>query len=105
MNPLILLLLAPPAQAQDAFDAHGFNLAALDGDVRDPLEVLRAGRFQQWDWFAGGAFEFAKAPLVLVTVPSSGESTREVLLDIGCGQHPRCCGLRSGTLEKREREQ
>lgn len=81
MNPLILLLLAPPAQAQDAFDAHGFNLAALDGDVRDPLEVLRAGRFQQWDWFAGGAFEFAKAPLVLVTVPSSGESTREVLLD------------------------
>jgi outer membrane protein OmpA-like peptidoglycan-associated protein len=83
MQPSLLLLLLPArALAQDAtFDAHGFTLAALDGDVRDPLEVQRAGRFEQWDWFAGGALEFAKAPLVLVTVPAEGDTTTEPYLD------------------------
>lgn len=83
LTSLLPLLLSAPAQAQDAatFDAHGFTLAALDGDVRDPLEVQRAGRFEQWDWFASGALEFAKRPLVLVTIPDEGDSTEEAWLD------------------------
>ena len=84
MHPsLLLMLLSPRALAQDAtFDAHGFTLAALDGDVRDPLEVERAGRFEQWDWFASGALEYAKAPLVLITIPADGSaSTSEAYLD------------------------
>jgi len=83
LTSLLPLLLTAPAQAQDAatFDAHGFTLAALDGDVRDPLEVQRAGRFEQWDWFASGALEFAKRPLVLVTIPEGGEASEEAWLD------------------------
>lgn len=66
---MFLISLLTPALAQDAdtFDAHGFALAPLDGDVRDGLEVPRPGRFAQGQWYAGGLLEFAKAPLVYVT--------------------------------------
>ena len=66
---MFLISLLTPAFAQDAttFDAHGFALAPLDGDVRDGLEVPRPGRFVKGQWWAGGLLEFAKAPLVYVT--------------------------------------
>lgn len=66
------------------FDAHGFNLAAFDADVRDPLTVQRPGVFTQGDWFFGGVFEYAKEPLVFVladpdTLQPTGEE--QVVLD------------------------
>ena len=58
-----------PAAAQDAtdtsgFDAHGFNLAAFDGDPRDGLRIERPGRFTAGEFWAGGLFEYARDPLV-----------------------------------------
>ena len=60
--------LLSPASAADltTFNAHGFNVGALDGDPRDGLEGPRAGRFEAGKWWAGGLFEYARSPLVLV---------------------------------------
>lgn len=72
----LLALMAPmTASAQDRyFDAHRIQIAAYDGDLRDPLIVQRPGRFRQWDWFAGGVFEYANSPLVRYElVPTEGE--------------------------------
>jgi outer membrane protein OmpA-like peptidoglycan-associated protein len=84
MRLLAALLLALPttAAAQDGFDAHGFNLAAFDSDVRDPLTVARPGAFQQNDWFLGGLLEYANEPLVFVaTSPDGSETGETVVLD------------------------
>lgn len=79
LGGLLGLLLAAPAAAQDAgiplgdagFDAHGFQLAPLDGDPRDPMLVNRPGRFVQWEGFIGSIWEYASAPLVWV--PADGD--------------------------------
>ena len=61
------------AQAvQPGFDAHGFHLAAHDGDLRDPLVVQRPGPFSQGDLFFSGLGEYAKSPLVLVSTAEFG---------------------------------
>ncbi len=91
---LLLAAWSAPAFAQDpaepastegqGFDAHGFNLAAFDADVRDPLTVQRPGVFTQGDWFFGAVFEYAKEPLVYVLAdPNTLEPTGEerVVLD------------------------
>ena len=83
---LMLTLLAGlglplAAHAQDGFDAHGFNLAAFDGDVRDPLYTLRPGRMTEGDYFFGGLLEYAKAPLVLISPDGSGGTTRDIIVD------------------------
>lgn len=84
------LLVGPTGFAQDTptaqtvgFDAHGFNLAAYDGDPRDLLTVQRPGRFARGDWFVGGLFEFADAPLTFVTYNPANEEEldREPALD------------------------
>ncbi len=71
------LLLGAVAYAQDeavaGFDAHGFQLAAHDGDQRDPLVARRPGSFTQWDWFASGVAEYAKTPLVRLTRSEFGD--------------------------------
>jgi OOP family OmpA-OmpF porin len=54
------------------FDAHGFQLAPHDGDLRDPLVVQRPGSLVAGDWFASGLVEYAKSPLVQVVVPDGG---------------------------------
>jgi len=70
---LALALLSTPAIAQnqgndsEGFDAHGFQVAALDADVRDPLTLQRPGRMQFRDFAAGAMFEFAEEPLVGTT--------------------------------------
>ena len=44
--------LAQDDAPEGGFDAHGFQLAAFDGDVRDGLSVIRPGAFHQGDaWF------------------------------------------------------
>ena len=73
------MMAAAPAFAQDSgvptaeagFDAHGFQLAPLDGDPRDPILVNRPGRFVQWEGYVGSIWEYASAPLVWV--PADGD--------------------------------
>ena len=69
LAPIALLVVLPhAARAQDGFDAHALQIAALDGDPRDPLLVQRPGRFRGGEWFAGGVFEFAQGLLVRTTM-------------------------------------
>ena len=77
---LISLFFSSPVLAQ-GFDAHGFNLVALSGDPRDGLVVQRAGRFQQGDWFLGGAFEWAESPLLYLVDEPDGSTSVERVLD------------------------
>jgi outer membrane protein OmpA-like peptidoglycan-associated protein len=83
----LLALVSGTAFAQDAppvptfdrgFDAHGFVLAAHDADVRDGLVLQRPGALTAGHVFAGGVFEYAKSPLVLVDPDTD---TRQVILD------------------------
>jgi outer membrane protein OmpA-like peptidoglycan-associated protein len=85
--PLALLAtaLAPTlAQAQEVldsgFDAHGFHLAAFDGDARDPYSLFRPGRMHQWEFYASTLTEYAMAPLSYVSGPH-GETTMAPVLD------------------------
>lgn len=78
--PLSVALLLPTARAEGV-DAHGFNLAALTDDPRAPLQVQRPTRFDQWDFFVGGVFEYAHEPLVRVEVIDGEEQSREAVLD------------------------
>lgn len=71
-------LAADPAGTSDGFDAHGFVLAAMDGDVRDPLYLQRPGWFAAGDYFAGGVLEYAKSPLRRVTLGDSGDELEDL---------------------------
>lgn len=77
MSLAALALLAGRSFAQEAppgggFDAHGFQLVAHDGDLRDPLAIQRPGAFVQGDWFLSGLAEYARAPLVRVVSAEAG---------------------------------
>lgn len=78
---LLLLLLAPRAAAEDGFDAHGFNLAAFDGDPRVPVSVHSPGHFGQGDVFVGGLLEYASRPLVYVVPELDGGTQSNAILD------------------------
>lgn len=82
---LTLLALASPAawaQQDSGFDAHGFHLAAHDGDVRDPLVVQRPGAMTGGDFFLSVLGEYASAPLVLVSEAElSGDVVETPVLD------------------------
>ncbi len=80
----LLALMAPlTASAQDNrfFDAHRIQIAAYDGDLRDPLLLQRPGRFRQWDWFAGGVFEYANAALVRYEEVAGRDPVRTNIVD------------------------
>lgn len=82
----VLLLFSDMSYAQEAegaqgLDAHGFQLAALDGDVRDPIAVHRPGHLEAGSWFVGGVMEYANAPLVLVEEDFEGTLTAQPALD------------------------
>jgi outer membrane protein OmpA-like peptidoglycan-associated protein len=86
LAPVLALALSVPgtASAQDLppfVDAHRIQLAAFDGDLRDPLLLQRPGRFRQWDWFAGGVLEYTNAPLVRYEVNGQGDEFRTNVLD------------------------
>jgi len=64
MNGIVALaLVGRVAVAQDGFDAHGFQLAPLDADLRDLLSVERPGRTWGGEAFLGAALEYAASPL------------------------------------------
>ncbi len=63
----------------DGFDAHGFHLAAFDGDVRDPYSVFRPGRMHQWEFYAADMAEYAMAPLSYVSGPVGNTEMNPVL--------------------------
>lgn len=67
MSLLLLHLLAPASLAADGFDAHGFNLAAFDGNIRSPLSLQRPSRFYGGQFYVGGLLEYASRPLTLAT--------------------------------------
>ncbi|MEZ4320592.1 MAG: OmpA family protein [Myxococcota bacterium] len=69
------------ASAQDGFDAWGFDPTANDGDVRDPVTVTRPGQVNALEWYAGGIFGFAKAPLYVVDVLPDDTLVRRPALD------------------------
>lgn len=86
LRPLLLLALSTPAIAQDrpyegGIDAHGFDLAAQDGDVRDAYTVHRPGTLYRNTWFVGGLLEYASKPLVLVTDGDTDDPTLSAALD------------------------
>lgn len=84
MTPL-LLLLAGFANAQEApeegsFDARGRQVAASDGDLKDPLIGWRAERQQAGAIGLSALFEYAEKPLV-VYENDQGEITGGDMLD------------------------
>lgn len=84
MTPL-LLLLAGLANAQEApeegtFDARGRQVAASDGDLKDPLIGWRAERQQAGAIGLSALFEYAEKPLV-VYQNDQGEITGGDMLD------------------------
>jgi len=97
--PLLLLAAAgwsPVAFAQDVpeagFNAHGFVLTAYDGDARDLLTVQRPGRFNQGEYWFGGLFEYADAPLIYVTEQGETPYLDEIValnLQLGVAAHDR----------------
>ncbi|MFK7928853.1 MAG: OmpA family protein [Myxococcota bacterium] len=79
----LLFALSTPAFAQDydgGLDAHGFVLAAQDGDVRDVYTLQRPGEMQGGNWFASGLLEYASRPLVLVD-ETGADVQRDAALD------------------------
>jgi outer membrane protein OmpA-like peptidoglycan-associated protein len=84
MSLVSLVLLASLAKAQDVggFDAHGFHLAAHDGDLRDPLAVQRPAPFSQGDWFVADLGEYASSPLVLTENVDDSPDTEGVLTNV-----------------------
>lgn len=72
---------ATAPELDGGIDAHGFQLAAFDGDVRDGLMLVRPGAFEAGSWWAGALLERAEAPLVWVPVGEDGAGTPEPLLD------------------------
>jgi outer membrane protein OmpA-like peptidoglycan-associated protein len=70
------------AIAQDnGFDAHGFEPAAMDRDLRDPVGVVRPGSLVAGDLSAGALLEYAWHPLVRETVETGTvETTLEQLV-------------------------
>lgn len=71
MIPLLLLSLA----YGQGFDGHQLDVAAYDGDIRDPMRVQRPGRFHQRDWFVGGIVEGSQGHVVRYT--DDGETVDE----------------------------
>ncbi len=88
-------LAQEPAQG---FDAHGFDLAAHDGDLRDPLSVQRPGRMVQGDYFVSGVGEYAASPLLFssedvvtgdITRTSEVDNLTGLNLSMGATAHER----------------
>ena len=63
----MLALLAALAFGQDGFDAHWFTAGALDGDLRDPVTLLRPGRMSAMEGYGSLVFDYANRPLVRST--------------------------------------
>ncbi|MFT6143833.1 MAG: outer membrane protein OmpA-like peptidoglycan-associated protein [Myxococcota bacterium] len=72
---LSTLFASSAAAQQEGFDAHGFSMTANDGDVRDPVTVLRAGAIHQGEFWATGVVDFSDDPLVRELSYADGRPT------------------------------
>jgi outer membrane protein OmpA-like peptidoglycan-associated protein len=87
---IIFLSLLNPAVAQDTVDAHGFNLAASDGELHDGLSVWRGERQEKNSFAVGGLFEYADSPLSLYSEKEGvleGEALISDLTALNLGVH------------------
>jgi len=72
----LIIATSTVATAQDdGFNAHGFDMVANDGDVRDPLTVLRAGGVHQGEFWFTGVVDIADDPLVRELSYADGRPT------------------------------
>ncbi|TVQ90109.1 MAG: hypothetical protein EA397_14260 [Deltaproteobacteria bacterium] len=79
---LLALLAASPAFAQEGVNAHGFNMTAQDGDIRDPLTVERPGRMHAGDGYATALVEYGRGHMDQVIRDAVGNpGTRFTYLD------------------------
>lgn len=74
---VVVLAAVPATGLAQEFDAHSLQVAAYDGDLRDPLLVRRAGRQRVGEWFAGGVFEYARDLLVSFETDGQGGFTKD----------------------------
>lgn len=81
--PLLMLgLTVGPSAWGQGFDAHGFQVAPHDSDLRDPILVMRPGAWTQGDVFASVLGEYAESPLVQVSEADlSGQIVERPILD------------------------
>lgn len=63
MFALLMLMGSLTARAQDAYNAHGFNLVPGDGDPLDPLALWRPEVQVKRSFGVMGLFEYADTPL------------------------------------------
>lgn len=84
LSPVLFALLPTLAFAQDVdpavdigFNAHDLQIAAFDGDVRDPLLLQRPDYMERGDFWFGGMYEYANEPLVRYT--AEGNEASELL--------------------------
>lgn len=95
----LALLWSGAAAAQDqGFDAHGFAMMPNDGDVRDPMTVLRAGNVHQGEFWFSGVFDYSDDTLVRELTYSDGrpsvtqkvvDSLAAINLSAGIAVHDR----------------
>jgi hypothetical protein len=78
---MLWLALLGSAFAQDGFDAHGFDAVPSDGDALDFLELWRPESQEPGAVGGGLLFEFANAPLTLVSTNADGSLQREAVID------------------------
>lgn len=69
------------APAVSGVDAHGFQLVAFDGDVRDGLLLPRPGAFEAGSWWVGALLERAEAPLVWIPIQDGEAGDPQPLVD------------------------
>ena len=85
---LLSLVLCPSfAMAQDQpilFNAHDLQIAAMDGDIRDPLVLQRPDYMERGEFWFGAVYEYANEPLVRYDA-ETGEKTD--LLRLTSGVH------------------
>ncbi|MFT7518331.1 MAG: outer membrane protein OmpA-like peptidoglycan-associated protein [Kiritimatiellia bacterium] len=75
------VFIGVPAHAQQV-DAHGFDIAAQDGDPRDGLTVVRPGRMHQGEGYLHGLAEFANAPLVQIELNNDRRIVHKFVDDV-----------------------
>jgi outer membrane protein OmpA-like peptidoglycan-associated protein len=83
MRPLeayVWLWAAVAVAAEGGADVHGFALAPLEPDARDPLWVVRPDAATPGEISGGALFEFATAPLVRHEDPEFGGPLTEVVV-------------------------
>lgn len=70
------------AQESPGFDGHRLRIAALDGDLRDPLSLERPARMRAGDWFLSSLLSASDGSLSRWTPTGSGATEVPLLDDV-----------------------